>query len=166
MDDFPKLLSTADTRLSSAGFRVGRNVGLSDGSTADLGASRTTFSWKGLVLMSQHVLLRRAPSCSVPELQAFFEAGFRYGKGANRVPLCRGLQFGYMIIPCVAVETATPELIAYASKSPRKRWALFEFPVVHDLSSGQTHFYRDTALWGAFYFSDMRAIVKSALMTP
>src|SRR5687767_1970701 len=100
MDDFPKLLSTANGRLSSAGFRVGSNVELSDGSTADLGASRTTFSWKGLVVISQHLLLRRASSCSVPELQAFFEAGFHYGKSANRVPLFRGLQFGYMIIPC------------------------------------------------------------------
>lgn len=166
MDNFQNLLSTTEARLSSAGFRVSRSVALPDGNTADLTASRTAFTWKFFVVLSQHFLLRRASTCSIPEIQSFFDAGFRYGKRINRVPLVRGLQFGYMIIPCVAVENATPELIAYATSRPRKHWSLFEFPVVYDLSSGHTHFYRDTAFWGALYFSDMRSIVESSLVTP
>jgi hypothetical protein len=162
MDKFPSLISSAEARLSSTGFRASRSVELPDGSTADLAASRTAFSWKGLVVLSQHFLLRRAPTCTAADLQAFFETGFRYGQRINRVPLLRGMQFGYMVIPCVAVEAATPELIDYATSRPRKHWCLFEFPVVHDLSTGHTHFYRETAAWGAFYFSDVRSIVESA----
>ena len=165
MDTFQNLVSTAEERLSSTRFCVSRSVALPDGSTADLAASRTAFSWKCFVVLSQHLLLRSLSTCSISELQTFFETGFRYGKHVNRVPLLRGLRFGYMIIPCVAVESATPELIAYATSCPRKHWSLFEFPVVHDLSSGQTYFYRETGAWGALFFSDMRSIVESSIAT-
>lgn len=162
MTTYHDFLSTVEKNLSSSPFRVSREVLLPDGTAADLTASRTTFSWKGLVILSQHLLLRHVASATASDFYALFESGFRYAKKVNRVPLLRGLQFGYMVVPCIAVDSATPDLITFASSRPRKHWCIFEFPVLHDLSTGQTHYFQDTAIWGAFFFSDMRSLAQSA----
>jgi hypothetical protein len=161
MHTFHNLLSTAERNLSSSRFRVSRAVALPNGTTADLAASRTTFSWKGLVIISQHLLLRHTPTVTVADFHALFDEGFLHAKRVNRVPLLRGMQFGYMVIPCIAVDAATPDLIAFASSRPRKHWCIFEFPVLHDLSTGQTHYYHETAMWGALFFSDLRSLTQS-----
>jgi hypothetical protein len=33
-----------------------------------------------------------------------------------------------------------------------------------DRSAGQTHYYKETALWGAFFFSDMRELVERCIV--
>jgi hypothetical protein len=131
-----------------------------DGISADLVASRTILG-PMLTLMSKHILFRHSAAGSVSDLQAFFESSFRYAKHVNRVPLLRGMQFGYMIIPCLAVGSPSPDLIAYVTGQPRQHWALFEFPVVYDLSSHQTYYFRETAAWGRFLFPQMRSIVEN-----
>jgi hypothetical protein len=56
------------------------------------------------------------------------------------------------------VETADRALIEFAESRPPKHWSLFEFPVVVDRSTGRTHYYNHTAIWGAAFFSDMRKL--------
>ena len=114
--------------------------------------------------MSQHLFVRRADSASQADVEALFDAGFRYAKQVNRIPLLRGMQFGYTVIPCLVVNHADEGLRRYAETRPRKHFSLFEFPVIVDLGSGTTHFYRQTAAWGAFFFSDIRAVVENGLV--
>src|SRR5262245_55324924 len=113
MNTYHDLLSTTERNLSSSRFRISRDVSLANGATCDLAASRTTFSWKGLVILAQHLLLRHAPTATPADFYAFFDDGFRYAKRVNRLPLFRGLQFGYMIVPLIAVDRATPDLITF-----------------------------------------------------
>ena len=166
MHTYHDLVSKVERNVSSSGFRVSLDVTLPNNTTADVAASRTKFSWKGLVVLSQHILLRHAPTPTVADFHTLFDNGFLYAKRVNRVPLLRGMQFGYMIIPCMAADSVTPDLIAYAISCPRKHWCIFEFPVLYDLSTGQTHFFRGLAAWGAFFFSDMRSITESAIEAP
>jgi len=148
--------------MRNFGLRVSSQVQLPDGPVADLFGSRTYFSWKGLAILSQHVAVRDyAGAAATPaDAQALFEAGFRQAKKVNRVPLLRGMQFGYMVIVCLVVETADRALLEYAESRPTRHFSLFEFPVVVDRSTGRTHYYNHTAMWGAFYFSDMRKLAK------
>jgi hypothetical protein len=159
-------LSAVGANLKSFGMRVSRHVELPGGPVADLFGSRTYFSWKGLVILSQHVAV-----CDYTERvatpadgQALFNAAFRQAKKVNRVPLLRGMQFGYMVIPCMVVASAGATLIEYAESRPRKHWSLFEFPVVIDRGTGRTHFYDQTAIWGAFFFADMRELVRQCII--
>jgi hypothetical protein len=163
MDTYHHLLATVDRNLGSSQFRVSHDVLLPDGSTADLAASRTTFSWKGLVIISQHLLLRHLSSATAADFYALFDSGFLYAKRVNRVPLLRGMQFAYMIVPCIAIDSVTPDLALFASSRPRKHWAIFEFPVLYDLSTGQAHYFHETAMWGAFFFSDLRSLTQSTI---
>ncbi|MGD0869941.1 MAG: hypothetical protein ABSB88_10350 [Bryobacteraceae bacterium] len=155
-------LSSVSTNMRDFGLRVSRQVQLPDGPVVDLFGSRTYFSWKGLVILSQHVAVRdyEGTAATPADGQALFEASFRQAKKVNRVPLLRGMQFGFMVIPCLVVATADRALIEYAERRPPKHWSLFEFPVVVDRSTGRIHYYNQTAIWGAAFFSDMRKLAR------
>jgi hypothetical protein len=145
-------------RLHQGGYRVARAAQLPDGTLADIAASRTYFSWKGLVVISQHVVIRRMENATVADMQALFQQGFRFGKKRNWIPLVRGLQLGYMVLPVIITANPRTELVQYAGAPPRKHWALFEFPIVVNETTGQADYFRGTPLWGAFFFSDMRSV--------
>jgi hypothetical protein len=153
-------LASIERRLTDVGYRVSRDVPLSDGGIAQIVASRAYFSWKGLVIQSQHILVRTIDRPVVADIKALFEAGFRIGKERNRVPLIRGLQFGYMIIPVVIANVISNEVRQYVSQEPPKRWCLLKFPVVCDAASNDTYYFKETPLWGAFFFSDLRGVVR------
>ena len=153
-------LTSISTNMRDFGLRVSSQVQLPGGPVVDLFGSRTYFSWKGLVILSQHVAVRDyAGAAATPaDAKALFEASFRQAKKVNRWPLLRGMQFGYMVLTCLVVETADRALIEYAESRPPKHRSLFEFPVVVDRSTGRTHYYNHTAIWGAAFFSDMRKL--------
>jgi hypothetical protein len=70
-------------RLSEGGYKVSREVALPDGPVATVAASKTYFSWKGLVILSQHIVVRQLDKARTQGFQELFEAGFRFGKQAN-----------------------------------------------------------------------------------
>ena len=155
------MLDQIAAALENGPFKVSRNVDLSDGKKADAAASRTYFSWKGLGIVSQHVVVRHIDNATRDDAKALFDSGFRFGKKANWVPLLRGLQFGYMVFPVIVGESPDATLVDAVSQCPPKHWALFEYPVVVDLSTNQTMCFDGTAAWGAFLFSDMRKVVNT-----
>ena len=155
-----QLVETVAQRFREGGYRVESATRLPDRTLADVAASRTYFSWKGLVLVSQHVVIRQMENATVADMQALFQAGFRFGKKRNWVPLVRGLQFGYMVLPVIITANPHAELVQYARSMPRKHWALFEFPVVIDANTGHADYFRDTPFWGAFLFADMRSVAE------
>jgi hypothetical protein len=163
MDDATQALTRMATNLAIARFKVLRDVMLPDGSIADLVASRTLLSWKGLTVLSQHVFVRSVDSASHDHLKALFESGFRFGKKTNRLPLLRGMQFGYMIIPVILTRGPDSRLIESAIQRPAKHWALFEFPVVVDLASRRAAFYQGGPAWGGLFFSDLRNIIDTLI---
>jgi hypothetical protein len=160
----PAFVAAVDARLNTYGCTTSREVPLEGGLTAAVAGSRTYFSWKGLVIMSQHLLVQTLDRATVADAQCLFEAGFVHAKKMNWVPLLRGMQFGYMVVPVLAVSEPDAELVRFAEGKPRQRWSLFEFPVLVDLSAGKVHCYRETALWGAFFFSDLRDIVDTCVV--
>jgi len=158
MSNATQVLDQIANSLGNGPFKVSRNVELSDGKRANVAASRTYFSWKGLVILSQHIVVRHVDNATRNNAKALFEAGFRFGKKANWVPLLRGLHFGYMIIPVIVGESPDAALVEAASQCPPKHWSLFEYPVVVNLSAGKAQCFNGTAAWGAFFFSDMRNV--------
>ena len=153
-------LATIDRRLSDSAYRVSRDVQLPGDGTAQLVASRAYLSWKGLVIQSQHIVVQIIDSPTVTDIRSLFESGFRIGKKRNRVPLIRGLQFGYMIIPVVIANVVSDELRQHVSQQQPKRWCLMEFPVVCDATSNDTFYFKGTPMWGALFFSDLRNVVS------
>ena len=161
MSESTQAIERIATALKNGPFKVSRNVDLPDGNRADITASRTYFSWKGLVILSQHVVVRHLDNATRDDAKALFDSGFRFGKKANRVPLLRGMQFGYMIIPVLVGESPDSSLLEASSQRPPRHWSLFEYPVVVDLSANQIICFKGTAVWGAFFFSDMRKVAET-----
>jgi hypothetical protein len=148
-------------RLAEGGYKVAREVALPGGPVARLTASRTFFSWKGLVLFSQHIVVRTLDNARTQDIQELFDAGFRFGKHINKIPLLRGMQFGYMVIPVIVGADPDNGLLHYVSSTPRKHWSLFEYPVVVDSRSNNMFCFSGTAAWGAFFYSDLRRVVET-----
>lgn len=155
-----QVLTSIANNLTDTGFKVSRNVLLSDGKTAELAASRTSFSWKGFVILSQHIIVRYIDRATHQDMKTLFESGFRFGKKANRIPLLRGMQFGYLIIPVILTDNADRTLIESAAQRPAKHWALSEFPLVIDLASHHLAYFQGFVAWGALYLPDLKEIVK------
>lgn len=147
-------------KLSNAGYKVSVDVELQNDTNANIVASRTYFSWKGLVILSQHIVIQVVDAPTILDFKNLFNAGFNIGKKLNRVPLLRGLQFGYMIIPIIIANDVSDEVKQFVSQVPSKHWSIFEFPVVFDASSNETIFFKETTFWGAFFFSDLRCVVS------
>ena len=152
-------LANIEQRLSDSGYRVSRDVELPGNGTAQIVVSRVYLSWKGLVIQSQHIIVRTIASPTIADMQHLFESGFRIGKKRNNVPLIRGLQLGYMIVPVVIANVVSDEVRQHVSQRPPKRWCLIEFPVVCDAKSNEALYFKGTPLWGAFFFSDLRNVV-------
>ncbi|HSY90993.1 MAG TPA: hypothetical protein VK812_06440 [Candidatus Binatus sp.] len=154
------IIESIARRLSEGGYKVSREVTLPNGPTAKIAASKTYFSWKGLVILSQHIVVQQLDKAKTQDIQALFESGFRFGKHANWIPLLRGMQFGYMIIPVIVGANPDGALVQYVSSSPRKHWSLFEYPVFVDSHNSETFSFQGTAVWGAFFFSDLRKVIE------
>jgi hypothetical protein len=162
--DPTEFLAAVEDCLRGLKQSVSRDVELPEGPLAHLVGSRTYFCWNGFIIISQHLVLRRVETASRADAERLFAAGFRYAKRVNRVPLLRGMQFAYTVLPCLVVDGAEEDLIRYVEGTPRKHWALSEFPVVVDLSTRNVHYHQGTPLWGAIFFSDMRHLAQFGIV--
>ena len=160
MDPSDQWLEAIAKRLKEGGYRIERAARLRNGAQVDLVGSRTYFSWKGLVLLSEHVVVQKVENANVADFRTLFDTGFRFAKKRNWVPLLRGMQFGYIVIPVILTTKVQDELAEYVCGFPRKHWSLFEFPVVVETSTGRAEYFRGAPLWGGLFFSDMRHVAE------
>ena len=134
-------LFSIENSLSDSGYLISHDVKLPNDDIAQIVASRTYLSWKGLVIKSQHILISTINNPTIANIKTLYQFGFCFGKERNRVPLLRGVQFGYMIIPVILANEVSKELKNYINSPPKKRWGIMEFPVVWDAISNNINFY-------------------------
>jgi len=121
MPTYETFLDQVEANSLESDFKTKRGVTLPGGGTADLAASRTKFFWPAVMFFSQHLLVRYLPNATVQDFQRLFDAGFRYGKSVNRVPLFRGLQFGYFIGRCSSSRSSTNSRPAAPTSTAARR---------------------------------------------
>jgi len=158
----PDVLSVVRSRLEAAGFAVEEDVALGNesGGMVQLLASRRQFSWKASGFISQNIGVRCASSVTPAEVLSLCDAAFKQAKKRNTLPFIRGWGAGYFIIPCFIVEQVSPELLQFVTSPPRKRVARFDFPIVFDLATGNSHYLSATPFWYGFFFAELRALAN------
>ncbi len=154
-----KMIDELCRRLKSAGCVISDGLPGVDAENRVLMASKTTFSWKGFVFLSQHVVVREISEPKVQDVQQLFDIGFAAAKKVNCVPLLRGMQFGYVVIPVIVAEVVSPEVRHYVCQAPLNRWCLLELPVICNIRTEETWYFKRTNLWGALFFSDLRRLI-------
>jgi hypothetical protein len=60
--------------LIQGGYKVSRDAALPSGPVASVTASRTYFSWEGLVILSQHVVVRQLDHATMQDVQEVLAA--------------------------------------------------------------------------------------------
>lgn len=165
---YADLLVAIARRLDSAGYDVAHDVTFSPGDVADLVASRVEFTLPGApgVPVAQHLIVRHLAVAGRKDFDALFEAGYRHVRSARPGSPLRQKRSMHVMVPCIAVDRSTPELIAAASSRPPSRWMRFEFPVAYDLATGRTYYYDGkTPLLGAMLFPAARHLANLAFDT-
>jgi hypothetical protein len=108
------------------------------------------------------VILMYRPTLEPAEFAAFSAWAFDYSPQAirdSRLP--RGFGQTVFCYAVAAVDVASPQLIAAASRSAPRHWAGLETRVVRDLTCCTTYSLQKKLIWGAAYSGSERAFVRS-----
>lgn len=165
-DRLQSFVDGVEVALKTQGIATRRSVDLGNDAVANVVGFRCRFAWAGVVLIDECVALRSVPAATSEDLRDLFSDTFSYARSRNRVPLPRGAQFGYFIVPCVVTNQADSELREAAISRPPKHWAVHEAPVVVDVGSRTAYYYNGNALWGTFYFPYVQRLIQRAICDP
>ena len=117
--------------------------------------------WIPLAILSTHIVVLEKDQAKPQDIKELFDIGFRLAKRINRVPLLRGMQFAYAVIPLIVGKDPDSELLLYVASAPRPHWSLVEFPVVMDLTRHQVAFFEGYRNLGGLMWPIMQKIVTS-----
>lgn len=157
MDTTNAIIDKLSERLSKAKYRVrtGQELGAQPISFV---ASRTKLAFP-MVIESIHIVALEQDGAKWRDMKELFKTGFKLGKRINRVPLLRGMQFGYCIIPIIIGNEPDSDLLSNAALVPKRHWALVEFPVVVDLTGFRVAFFEGYDQEGGMFWPMLQKIV-------
>ncbi|MGH8225466.1 MAG: hypothetical protein ACRER1_04860 [Gammaproteobacteria bacterium] len=144
--------------LTKAHFRVRTGTQLG-APTIRFVASKTIFILAGLLLASTHIVIMEKDEAKPHDIDNLFDSGFKLAKRINHVPLLRGMQFGYVVMPLIIGKNPDAESLLYAASAPVPHFGLAEFPVVVDLTRQQVAFYEGATKMGGAIWPSMQKIV-------
>mgnify|MGYP003408851315 CR=1 FL=1 len=75
----------------------------------------------------------------------------------NYKGLPRGFQNGVVSFNVLVSEVVTDEAIEFVTSRPKKHFAVFEMPIIYDLSRNKLYYYEDNQLWGSVYQKYLRS---------
>ena len=77
----------------------------------------------------------------------------------NYKGLPRGFQNGVLCFNVLASEHIAEKAVSFANERPQKHFAAFEIPVIMDLKNHKLCYYKDTPIWGAVYYKNIRKFI-------
>ncbi len=145
-------------RLAKAHYRIRTGEQL-DVQSIRFVASKTKFFFPMLGLLSTHIVVLEKDDAKPSDIDNLFDIGFKLAKKINWIPLLRGMQFGYVVIPLIVGRDPDSDLLLYAALTPKAHFALFGFPVVVDLTRYQVAFFEGYKKLGGMMWPIMQKIV-------
>jgi len=79
----------------------------------------------------------------------------------NYKGLPRGMQNGISTFNVLVSENVSKEAIKFATARPKKHFALFEMPIVFNLTNEKIYYYKDTPIWGSMYYKYFREYIET-----
>lgn len=142
-------------------FRVRTSAQLGT-SQVNFMASKVFFMTMGFALLSTHVVALEKNEANQEDIDSLFEVGFDLAKRFNHIPLLRGMQFGYEIMPLIIGKTPHMETAMYAVSAPTMpKFGVQNFPVVIDVETCRAAFFEGfKARGGAFTLIAQKVVTK------
>jgi|SRR5690625_2168488 len=94
-----------------------------------------------IFVLSIHLVVLEKHGAVREDMKDLFKAGFKLAKRINRVPLLRGMQFGYGIIPLIIDRNPEKALLSSVRASPITKFAVFGLPAIIDISEDHMVFF-------------------------
>ena len=92
------------------------------------------------------------PSISKQDIAEYSKECLHYARN-NYKGLPRGVQTGVISFNVLASENIDAEAISFSESPPKKHFAMFEMPIIYDLSGENAHYYKKEQIWGSVYHS-------------
>ncbi len=137
-------------------IRTGAQLGVRD---IVFVASKNIFVPMVLGVVSAHVVALEKNDAKARDFDELFDTGFKVAKKINWIPLPRGLQFGYAVMPLIVDCDPDPESLLYAVSSQEMRWALLKYPILVDLKSKQLAYFNGNSSWALSIWPSLLEIV-------
>lgn len=145
--------------LAKAHFRVRTGEQLGAQSIRFV-ASKTMFVPIGLSFLSTHIVVLEKDGAKPHDIDNLCDTGFKLAKRINWIPLLRGMQFGYAVMPLVIGKNPDEESLLYAISAPdMPRFCLFRFPVVVDMTECRVAFFEGWQKFGGAVWPKVQKIV-------
>lgn len=112
-----------------------------------------------LSLVSTHIVVMEQDDAAPHDINELFETGFQLAKRINRIPLLRGMQFCYAILPLIIGNNPSSELLLHAATAPKSRFSLFSLPVVINTSTNRVVFFEGFKTVGGMIWPVLQEIV-------
>ncbi|HXH81076.1 hypothetical protein [Nocardioides sp.] len=140
-------------RLVAAGYQAHQ----ADPTTFLAGVRRAVFRWRwGFTRLHTFVLFGRVEHATGDHVREFTALALRWAEQAKG-GMPRGFQTGAAVLPVLVCNTADASALEQLNRRPAKRFALFELPMLVDLSQGRWATYTGRMRWGGVYQDFLRA---------
>lgn len=144
-------------------FRVRTSVQLGTSQVSFM-ASKVFFMPVGFALLSTHVVALEKDEAKPGDIDIIFEIGFELAKRFNRIPLLRGMQFGYEIMPLIIGKNPHEETAMYAVSAPTMpKFGVQNFPIVIDVETCRPAFFEGFKMRGASFTLIAQKVVTKAI---
>ncbi len=155
--DYPRYVEFFKSHCGESGFSIAENVQIGD-VAFDVVANKEGFELTKFGNAVYVYFLARRPSLSVEELTDFSAACHRHALENRRSKLPLGFFNSVFTYPFFCCEAVTEETARFAEQYRPSHWSAQEFPTVVNLSTGETHNFQKTPIWGAAYYRRSREI--------
>jgi hypothetical protein len=149
-------LQNAIQNLSYEGFAISENGNCSSGTLVAV-ARRERLELTKCGFTDTFVVFREFDSIDYDELKRFSSDAFEFAKVAGR--------FARTFCYAVAIATHVEEMASYdvRNEEPPRHWMSAEIPVIYDEANGRLLYFEKTPLWGLFYYSGFRSLIRRNL---
>jgi hypothetical protein len=117
----------------------------------------------GMTQMKNSAVIGFADAVTKESMERFTEDAFKHTlETTNGLP--RGMQTGVSCFAVLVSGDVSEDAKKWVQEKPKASFAAFRMPVIVDLSSGQTLYYRKTPIWGFAYYRGFRSFIEKYLL--
>jgi hypothetical protein len=117
----------------------------------------------GMTQMKNSAVIGFADAVTKESMEKFTEDAFKHTLETTE-GLPRGMQTGVSCFAVLVSGDVSEDAKKWVQEKPKSSFAAFRMPVIVDLSSGQTFYYRKTPIWGCAYYRGFRSFIEKYLL--
>lgn len=109
------------------------------------------------------IIFSSSENPSISLYDDLFIVGLDYSKQEHRISVTQRLSktVSRTIIQCILTSSSNDKVINYATSRPKRHFGKSEFPILYDLESKTSYYFKRNYTWGALFLPEIRLIADN-----